>query len=45
MCRHFTVYLLNYIRWNIMTIEPKAGDARKAIMFLLYRAIKQVLCT
>jgi len=28
-----------------MTIEPKAGDARKAIMFLLYRAIKQVLCT
>ena len=36
MCRHFTVYLRNYIRWNIITTEPEAGDVRKAVMFLLY---------
>jgi len=36
MCRHFTVYLRNYIRWKIITIEPKAGDVRKAAMLLLY---------
>jgi hypothetical protein len=36
MCRHFTVYLRNYIRRNIITTEPEAGDARKAVMLLLY---------